>query len=130
MWQHKGGVQPPSCFLWRRWECRGHRETVTGDCGAGGVSGQIVMASGMANASPAGVRVAGSGTGMAVVVGADGRFAFANAPEGAHLIFERQSDGVNARLSLASTSAPVAGFMFQRGRGCRLAPSRNRCGCE
>lgn len=87
--------------------CRNHRETVTGDYGMGVVSGQIVMASGMANASPAGVRVAVGGTGMSVVVGADGRFAFAGVPDGAQLLFERQSDGVNARLSLASTSAPV-----------------------
>lgn len=87
--------------------CRGHRETVTGDYGMGVVSGQIVMASEMANASPAGVRVAVGGTGMSVVVGADGRFAFAGVPDGALLLFERQSDGVNARLSLASTSAPV-----------------------
>ena len=65
------------------------------------------MASGMANASPAGVRVGVGGTGMSVVVGADGRFAFAGVPDGAPLLFERQSDGVNARLSLASTSAPV-----------------------
>lgn len=87
--------------------CRGHRETVTGDYGTGVVSGQIVMASGMANASPAGVRVAVGGTGMSAVVGADGRFAFAGVGEGAELIFERRSDGVSARLSLASTSAPV-----------------------
>ena len=87
--------------------CRGHRETVTGDYGMGVVSGQIVMATGMSNASPAGVRVGVGGTGMSVVVGADGRFAFTGVPEGAQLIFERQSDGVNARLSLASTSAPV-----------------------
>ena len=57
--------------------CRGHRETVTGDYGMGVVSGQIVMASGMVNASPAGVQVVVGGTGMSVVVGADGRFAFA-----------------------------------------------------
>lgn len=87
--------------------CRGHRETVTGDYGMGVVSGQVVMASGVANANPAGVRVAVGGTGMSVVVGADGRFAFSGVPEGAQLLFERQSDGVNARLSLASTSAPV-----------------------
>ena len=87
--------------------CRGHRETVTGDYGMGVVSGQIVMASGMANASPVGVRVGVGGTGMSVVVGADGRFAFAGVGDGAELIFERQNDGVNARLSLASTSAPV-----------------------
>ena len=87
--------------------CRGHRETVTGDYGMGVVTGQVVMASGMANASPAGVRVAVGGTGMSVVVGADGRFAFAGVPDGAPLLFDRQSDGVNARLSLASTSAPV-----------------------
>jgi Cu/Ag efflux protein CusF len=87
--------------------CRGHRETVTGDYGMGVVSGQIVMASGMANASPVGVRVAVGGTGMSAVVGADGRFAFAGVQDGAELIFQRQSDGVNARLSLASTSAPV-----------------------
>lgn len=80
---------------------------MTGEYGNGVVSGQIVMATGMANASPAGVRVAVGGTGMSVVVGADGRFAFAGVPDGAQLLFERQSDGVAARLSLASTSAPV-----------------------
>lgn len=65
---------------------------------ARGVLGQIGMASGMTNASPAGCGVGGGGTGRSVAVGAGGRVAFA---------FERQSDGVNARLSLASTSAPV-----------------------
>jgi len=106
--------------------CRGHRETVTGDYGMGVVSGQIVMASGMANASPVGVRVGVGGTGMSVVVGADGRFAFAGVADGAQLIFERQSDGVNARLSLASTSAPVVvelGMMTATLSRHRAAPS-------
>jgi Domain of unknown function (DUF5666) len=104
--------------------CRGHRETVTGDYGTGVVSGQIVMASGMSNASPAGVRVGVGGTGMSVVVGADGRFAFAGVPEGAQLLFERQSDGVNARLSLASTSAPVVVELSRNAAA--LAPSSRR----
>jgi len=106
--------------------CRGHRETVTGDYGMGVVTGQVVMASGMANASPAGVRVAVGGTGMSVVVGADGRFAFAGVPDGAQLLFDRQSDGVNARLSLASTSAPVVVELSMTGATLsrhRSAPS-------
>jgi len=87
--------------------CRGHRESVTGSYGDAVLSGQIVMASGMANASPAGVRVAVGGTGMSAVVGADGRFAFAGVKDGAELLFQRQSDGVSARMTVASTSAPV-----------------------
>ena len=118
----KGGVPPPFHLAAREaWvrktvsilaavvvlaACR-HRETVTGDYGSGVVSGQIVMASGMANASPAGVRVGIGGTGMSVVVGADGRFAFAGVPEGAELLFDRQSDGVSARMSVTGTSAPI-----------------------
>ena len=63
--------------------------------GMGVVSGQIVMASGMANASPVGVRVGVGGTGMSVVVGADGRFAFAGVADGAQLIFERRSEPIS-----------------------------------
>lgn len=85
--------------------CQGH-ESVTGAYGSQMLSGVVTMAAGMANSSPAGVRVSVSGTGMSTVLGADGQFSFFNVPETAQMIFSR--DDVNATLRIASSPAPLA----------------------
>jgi hypothetical protein len=84
--------------------CQGERATVTGQYGAGVVSGQVVMADG---SSPAGVQVSIGGTGLSMIVGADGAFAFAGAPVDAELTFERGSDAVFAKLRLGENAGAV-----------------------
>src|SRR5688572_11911495 len=75
------------------------RATLTGAYGSAVVTGEVVMSEGV---SPAGVEVSVSGTGMTVVLAADGRFSFAGVPEEADLVFQRASDGINATLRLQS----------------------------
>lgn len=77
--------------------CQGERASVTGEYGAAVVSGQVVMADG---SSPAGVTVSLRGSGHRAVLAADGQFAFAGAPEGGELVFERAGDGVSASMRL------------------------------
>ena len=48
--------------------CRGH-ESITGGYGDRVVVGEVTMAAGMTNNSPAGVRVGVGGTGMSAVLG-------------------------------------------------------------
>jgi hypothetical protein len=75
-------------------------ESLTGGgYGSSVTSGQVHLA-GVANTNPAGVQVSVRGTGMTAVLGADGRFAFANMPEGAVLDFQRAADGIEAALTL------------------------------
>ncbi len=75
------------------------RATLTGAYGSAVVTGEVVMTEGV---SPAGVEVSVSGTGMTVVLAADGRFSFAGVPEEAELVFQRASDGIHATLRLQS----------------------------
>lgn len=87
--------------------CNGRGEsTVTGGYGASTISGEVHL-SGVANTSPAGVQVSVRGTGMTALLGADGRFAFANMPEGAVLDFQRASDAIEASLDLDGTASFV-----------------------
>jgi hypothetical protein len=81
--------------------CNGRGEsTITGGgYGSSVISGEVFL-SGVANSSPAGVQVSVRGTGMTAILGADGRFAFANMPEGAVLDFQRGADGIQASLTL------------------------------
>lgn len=80
--------------------CHGsERATLTGAYGSAVVTGEVVMTEGV---SPAGVEVSVSGTGMTVVLAADGRFSFAGVPEEAELLFQRASDGINATLRIQS----------------------------
>src|SRR6476619_3087104 len=82
--------------------CNRHESTITGTYGQRVVSGQVVMASGVADSSPAGVEVSVVGTGMSVTLAADGRFTFVGVPDGAELSF-RRADGIDARLSAKSS---------------------------
>jgi hypothetical protein len=84
--------------------CQGERESVTGQYGAAVMTGQVVMADG---SSPAGVSVTLRGTSISTVLGADGQFAFAGAPEAGELSFERAADGISALLRIE----PAAGRM-------------------
>lgn len=81
--------------------CRRHESLLTGSYGEHVVAGQVVMASEMANSSPAGVEVSAVGTGMSAILAADGRFTFAGVPANAELAF-RRADGVDARLRVSS----------------------------
>ena len=74
--------------------CNGRGESpVTAGYGSSMISGEVYL-SGVANTSPAGVQVSVRGTGMTTTLGADGRLAFANMPEGAVLDFQRASDAI------------------------------------
>jgi len=68
--------------------CSRERTTIIGSYGDGVVTGRVVMADG---SSPAGVEVAVEGTGMRVVLGEEGSFAFGNMPDDAKLLFHRDS---------------------------------------
>jgi hypothetical protein len=68
--------------------CSRERATITGSYGEGVVGGRVVMVDG---SSPEGVEVAVAGTGMRMVVGEDGSFAFANVHGHAELLFHRDS---------------------------------------
>lgn len=81
--------------------CSSKEQAITGSYGSGVTTGQVVMTEG---SSPAGVNVSVSGTGMTTRLAADGQFAFAGVPDGAELLFERATDGVNATLRLESAS--------------------------
>ena len=87
--------------------CRGH-ESITGGYGDRVVVGEVTMAAGMTNNSPAGVRVGVSGTGMSAVLGTDGRFTFVGVPENSELRFSRAADGIDARMAVPLSSAPLS----------------------
>lgn len=104
--------------------CHG-RESITGGYGAGAVVGQVTMAAGMINSSPAGVRVGVDGTGMSAVLGTDGRFTFVGVPENATLHFSR-ADGVDARLAISALGGPMSIELSANGARVgrrRVAPS-------
>lgn len=86
--------------------CNRHEASLTGSYGERVVAGRAVMASEMADASPAGVQVVVVGTGMSASLAADGRFTFVGVPENAELQFSR-ADGIDARVRVSSSSAPL-----------------------
>ncbi len=77
--------------------CQRHEAMPTGSYGDRVVTGQVVMANGMANNSPAGVEVSVVGTGMSATLAADGRFTFVGVPDNAQIAF-RRADGINATV--------------------------------
>jgi hypothetical protein len=104
--------------------CHG-RESITGGYGEGAVVGQVTMAAGMINSSPAGVRVGVDGAGMSAVLGTDGRFTFVGVPENATLHFSR-ADGVDARLAISVLGGPMNIELSANGARVgrhRVAPS-------
>jgi hypothetical protein len=84
--------------------CSREHSALTGAYGSAVVTGEVVMGEGV---SPAGVEVSVKGTGMTVLLAADGKFAFAGVPEEAELVFQRASDGIDATMRLQSASGHV-----------------------
>lgn len=84
--------------------CNRERATITGSYGEGVLGGRVVMVDG---SSPAGVEVAVAGTGMRMVVGEDGSFAFANVPKRAELLFHRESLMVSMKASAGERDLTV-----------------------
>ena len=105
--------------------CQGEKATVTGEYGAAVVSGQVVMADG---SSPAGVAVSLRGTGISTTLAADGRFAFAGAPEDGELAFERSADGVAALLRLERGSGPLVIELAQSSAAAKSSGKRRGVG--
>jgi hypothetical protein len=81
-----------------------NERAITGTYGDGVLTGQVAMSDG---GSAAGVDVSVSGTGMSTRLAADGQFAFAGVPDGAELVFQRATDGINATMRLESASGHV-----------------------
>ena len=87
--------------------CQGEHATVTGGYGTNVVSGEVSV-TGVANTSPAGVQVSVRGTGMAMTLGADGRFTFVDVPSGAQLDFSRAEDGINASMAVEQNATAMS----------------------
>lgn len=87
--------------------CHG-RESITGGYGNRVVVGQVAMAAGMPNGSPAGVRVTVGATGMSAVLDASGSFTFLNVPDTADFHFTRGEDGIDAHLQVAESVGPLS----------------------
>ena len=83
------------------------RESITGGYGDHVVAGQVAMAAGMLNSSPAGVRVTVGATGMSAVLDAAGNFMFVNVPDNADLHFTRGADGIDAHFDTSAAIGPV-----------------------
>jgi len=86
--------------------CQRH-ESVTGSYGDRVLTGQVFMASDVANSSPAGVEVSVVGTGVFATLADDGRFTFVGVPPNAELSFTR-SDGINARVRVSNTARALS----------------------
>lgn len=86
--------------------CNDHERSVTGSYGSGVVAGQVTMAAGLGSA--AGVEVSLAGTGMTMVLAADGRFFFSGAPDNATLQFRRAADGIDQSVTLPSARGTIA----------------------
>lgn len=72
----------------------------TGSFGDGLVSGQVFLGGDLEGSSPAGIQASVPGTGMELVLAADGRFLFSGVPEDAEIRFSRSSDGISASYQL------------------------------
>ena len=108
--------------------CTGREHsTVTGGYGDAVISGEVVM-QGVADGSPAGVIVSVRGTGMTKVLGADGKFAFAEVPDGSELDFRRASDGVDASLRMENGESHVVVALAQSSASRSTSSKRRGVG--
>lgn len=87
--------------------CTGREASITSGYGDRVLAGQVTIAAGMLNSSPAGVRVIVGTTGMSAVLDSTGNFMFVGVPEIGELHFTRSEDGIDARLPLDGIVAPV-----------------------
>jgi Domain of unknown function (DUF5666) len=105
--------------------CQGERATITGEYGSGVIQGQVTVA-GVENSNPAGVEVSVRGTGMSMVVGANGNFTFAGVPDqDAELTF-RRADGIDATLAIGRGTGFVAVEVSGGSSAARTKSSRRR----
>ena len=89
--------------------CNSRHETKTTSLyGTEMLMGEVAAVSGTTNASPAGVTVSVRGTGMSMILGESGEFAFAGVPEGAQLDFSRTADGIEASMRVDARAGFVA----------------------
>ncbi|MCA1732040.1 MAG: DUF5666 domain-containing protein [Acidobacteria bacterium] len=72
---------------------------ITATSGQGVVSGQVVLSSELSG-SAEGIEASIVGTGMSIILAADGHFLFAGVPNDATLRFARVSDGIDAALAV------------------------------
>jgi hypothetical protein len=106
--------------------CQHEHNTITGGYGNSAISGEVVMAEG---GSAAGVEVSVPGTGMAIVLGEDGQFAFFDVPEGTDLHFRRVADGIDASLRVDKGASHVVVALTQSNAtttGLSTGSSRRR----
>ena len=101
--------------------CQRHEASPTGSYGDRVIAGQVVMASQMANGSPAGVEVSVPGTGMTATLTADGRFTFVGVPDNAQVTF-RRADGINATVSAKNAN----GVLELSTNGAKQTSSKHR----
>ena len=87
--------------------CNSRRETMTSSYGTDMLSGEVAV-SGTQNGSPAGVAVSVRGTGMSMILGESGEFAFAGVPADAQLDFSRAEDGIDASMRVDARAGFVA----------------------
>ena len=79
----------------------------TGSFGDAVVTGQVVLGGELAGESPEGIQASIPGTGMEMILSADGRFLFSGVPEGAEISFARSADGINASYRLGRAESDV-----------------------
>lgn len=72
---------------------------ITATSGQGVVSGQVVLSSELSG-SAEGIEASIVGTGMSIVLGAEGHFLFAGVPNDATLRFVRVTDGIDAAMAV------------------------------
>ncbi|HEX6082885.1 MAG TPA: DUF5666 domain-containing protein [Thermoanaerobaculia bacterium] len=106
--------------------CNSRHETATSPYGAEMLMGEVAAVSGTANASPAGVTVSVRGTGMSMVVGESGEFAFAGVREGAQLDFRRAADGIEASMNVDARGGFVAVELTKTTATATTRKSRRR----
>ncbi len=101
--------------------------TITGGYGNAVISGEVVM-QGTADSSPAGMVVSVRGTGMTTVLGADGKFVFAEVPDGAELVFRRAPDGIGASLRMENGESHVVVALAQSSASRSTSSKRRGVG--
>jgi hypothetical protein len=94
---------------------------ITSSFGDGIVSGQVSLGGDLAGGSPEGMQASIPGTGMELVLRADGRFLFSGVPDDAEIFFSRSADGISASYQLGRIDGAlyleVSSHGVRRSRG-------------
>jgi len=86
---------------------------ITATSGQSVVSGQVILSSELSG-TPEGIQASVDGTGMSMVLGAEGHFLFAGVPSDATLRFVRVSDGIDASIAVNGEGEQM---VVELGRG-------------